>query len=144
MGDVQRITKFNHVIADRLGELLAQLEVLASCRRRSGGEAIFPLRSAAAPPVSPQAVQQRMQEIESDFQKMGLPGRCVFGVPFNHSYTEVLDKMLVKQIWEEVRDSRILEMGNESADFAVKVRVFPYACRILSVWVFVAVATGGS
>jgi len=140
---VHRVTKFNRVIADRLSALLEELEILASCRRPCGSEAAFPLRSHAAPPVSLQVVQQRTQEIESDFQKMGRPGRCVFGVPFNHSYTEVLDKMLVKQIWEEVRDSRILEMGNESPEFAIKVRVFPYANRIFSIWAFVACATGG-
>lgn len=139
-GGVQQVTKFKHLIADRLGEVLGWLEYLSMCQRRCGDEAIFPLRTSARPPVTVEAVQQRLREIESDF-KVGRRGCCVYGVPFNHAYAEVHRPFLEKQIWETVRDSRILEMGNERAEYAVKVRVFPYDCNILSVWVFVACAT---
>ncbi|CAE8724958.1 unnamed protein product, partial [Polarella glacialis] len=133
-GGPQQTTTFNHVVADRLGQLMAELEQLAGCSRQPGGHADFPLRSHAAQPVSLQAVQAKMQEIESDFRMVGRKGRSVFGLPFNQPYTDY------KRIWESVRDSHILELGGEGAEYAVKVRVFPYACGVLSIWIFVAVA----
>jgi len=136
---VQQLTRFNHVISERLGELLDDLERLSLCHRRSGSEAVFPLRSNAASPASLKAINDKLQRLASDF-RTGRPGTCVFGVPFNHCYTQVLDKLVEKQIWEIVRDSHLLELGSDSAEYAVKVRVYPYACQIMSVWVFVACA----
>lgn len=134
-GRAQQATRFNHVIADRLGKLLESLEDLAGCSRQgSGTESVFPLRSRQLPPVTLEAVEAAMHEIESDFRMVGRRGRTVFGLPFNQPYTEF------RRIWEAVRDSRILDLGGEQAEYAVKVRVFPYASGVLSVWVFVAAA----
>merc|ERR1711972_515938 len=74
---VQRLTRFNRVIADRLGGLLDEFEKLASCRRITGSEAIFPLRCHAAPPANLQDIQNQMQEIERDFSNMGTSTRSV-------------------------------------------------------------------
>merc|ERR1712048_1489670 len=133
-GGVQHTTTFNRVITIKLGDLLEDLELLSGCRRKTGGEAVFPLRSHAVQPVCRDAVEQKMQEIEQDFQTAGQNGRGVYGIPFNHPYWDGDPS----KIWEEVRNSRILELGGERSEYALKVRVFPYACRTLSVWVFVA------
>merc|ERR1712083_43930 len=97
---------------------------------------VFPLFSHAAPPISLEKVEQKMGEIENDF-RVGRQAQTVYGVPFNQPYTDF------RQLWEQVRDSRILELGDEKSEYAVKVRTFPYACQILSVWVFVACRVGG-
>lgn len=133
-GGVQHSTKFNRVIGDRLGELLEELEKLTMCRRRTGLESVFPLRSQAMPPVTREAVERRMHEIESDFRMLGRKRRSVFGVPINQPYTDF------RHIWEAVRDTRILELGGDEAEYALKVRVFPYASGVLSVWVFIVCA----
>jgi len=133
-GGVQHATVFNRVIALKLGTLLDQLEQLGRCRRRTGSEAVFPLRSHAQSPVTLQAVEASMLEIEGDFRTVGRGSRSVFGLPLNQAYMDY------HHIWQVVRDSRILEIGDESCEYAVKVSVYPYACGILSIWVFVAVA----
>eukprot|EP00931_Biecheleriopsis_adriatica_P026090 TRINITY_DN15896_c0_g1_i1.p1 TRINITY_DN15896_c0_g1~~TRINITY_DN15896_c0_g1_i1.p1 ORF type:complete len:1745 (+),score=308.47 TRINITY_DN15896_c0_g1_i1:250-5235(+) len=138
--DLDRVTNatvFNHVIANRLGELLEQLEELESSRRSSSGsEAGPPLRSRLEARVTLKSVEAFMNEIESDFRMVGRRGgrRSVFGMPFNKPFTDYRD------IWDSVRQSRIMELGGDPAEFAVKVKVIPYASGILSVWVFVAVA----
>merc|ERR1712139_4392 len=98
------------------------LERHCQCARRSGHQAVFPLPSNAMMPVSLEAIDMLMQEIESDFRGPGHKGRHVYGVPFNQPYTDF------KELWNTVRDSRVLELGDEKAEYAVKVRVFPYAC----------------
>lgn len=129
-----RSTKFNHVIADRLGQLLEGLETLANSARRSGHESGFPLKSHATPPVTLEAIEAQMHEIENDFRRMGRPGRSVFGLPFNEPYKDY------SLIWDAIYQSRILELGGDQADYALKVRIFPYAAGVLSIWVFIAAA----
>ncbi|CAE7752100.1 Cc2d2a [Symbiodinium sp. CCMP2592] len=129
-----RSTKFNHVIADRLGQLLEGLETLANSARRSGYESSFPLKSHATPPVTLEAIEAQMHEIENDFRRMGRPGRSVFGLPFNEPYKDY------SLIWDAIYQSRILELGGDQADYALKVRIFPYAAGVLSIWVFIAAA----
>jgi len=137
-GGVQQVTRFNSVISKRLAEILDQLERYTRKRRRTGNEATFPLRSHAPPPVTLEDVQDRLRDAERDFRGADHRGRRVYGVPFNQPYTDF------KRLWECVRDSRVLEMGNEAAEYAVKIRVYPYESRILSVWVFVACVTSNN
>jgi len=135
-GGVQHTTRFDAAIARRLSAVLDDLEQLENCRRRSGNEADFPLRSNVPPTVTLQDVEKKLQDIENDFRGPTQRGRHVYGVPVNQPY-ELGD---FKHLWEAIRDTRILELGDDYADYAIKVRVFPYASRILSVWVFIACA----
>ncbi|CAJ1420608.1 unnamed protein product [Effrenium voratum] len=135
-GHSSHSTKFNHIIGDKLGQLLERLEMFSNCSRLGTGlESSFPLRSSAAMPVTRQAIEEQMQDFENDL-RIGRSGRSVFGVPFNEPYKDY------SLIWDGVKQSRVLELGGDRADFALKVRVFPYACGVLSIWVFIAVAMG--
>jgi len=128
-------TRFNHVIGEKLGQLLEKLEAYSKCSRRHGGlQSVFPLRSAAAPPVTWEALEEQMNDIENDFRMVGRPGRTIFGLPFNEPYKDY------SLIWDNVKQSRVVELGGDRADFALKVKVFPYASGVLSIWVFIAMA----
>ncbi|CAE7887798.1 unnamed protein product, partial [Symbiodinium necroappetens] len=87
--------------------------------RRSGHESGFPLKSHATPPVTLEAIEAQMHEIENDFRRMGRPGRSVFGLPFNEPYKDY------SLIWDAIYQSRILELGGD------QVRIFPYAAGVL-------------
>eukprot|EP00913_Durusdinium_trenchii_P003997 g3702.t1 len=50
--DLDVNTRFNHVIGEKLGQLLEKLEAFSNCSRRHGGLlSTFPLRSSATTPV---------------------------------------------------------------------------------------------
>lgn len=128
-------TSFNHVIGEKLGQLLEKLEMFSKCSRRHGGvQSVFPLRSSAVPPITREAIEEQMNDIENDFRMVGRPGRTIFGVPFNEPYKDY------SLIWDTVKQSRIVELGGDRADYALKVKVFPYASGVLSIWVFIAMA----
>eukprot|EP00927_Polykrikos_kofoidii_P036694 TRINITY_DN30980_c0_g1_i1.p1 TRINITY_DN30980_c0_g1~~TRINITY_DN30980_c0_g1_i1.p1 ORF type:complete len:928 (+),score=142.48 TRINITY_DN30980_c0_g1_i1:416-2785(+) len=135
-GGVQHTTNLNRVFAKRFVEILDDLERRSCCTRRSGDEAVFPLRSHAPLPITTQALQAKQRAVEAEFRaaSAGHKGRTVYGVPVNQTFTDF------SHLWDVVRDSRVLELGGESAEFAVKVRVYPYESRIFSVWVFLACA----
>lgn len=137
-GFTQQITRENAAVGHRLYDLLEDFERLALCWRATGAESVWPLRAdRAAPPLTLERLEERMQLIERDFLGPGhLGSRRVYGVPLNQPYTDD------SHVWEAIRDSRILELGGESAEYVFRVRAFPYPCRVLSVWVFVACATG--
>ena len=45
-------------------------------------------RTAAPAPVTREAIEAQMNEIEADFRVVGRPGRTVYGVPFNEPYKD--------------------------------------------------------
>lgn len=126
-----QITRWNRGIASRLGELLDDLESLCSCRRPSGHESVFPLSEARDPPAPLGAIEGKMREIEQDWL-VGSRGKFVYGIPFNHPHTEDV------HIWETLRDTGLLELGDESSEYAIRVRVFAYPSNVMSIWVFAA------
>lgn len=131
-GGLQQATAFNRHLGDRLIDLLDDLERVSHCSRRHGNESVFPLRSDVPQPVSFQAIEAKMHQIEQAFQTASGRGHCVYGLPFHQPYTDFSD------IWAAVRDSRVLELGDEKSEYALKVRVFAYPSRVLSVWIFIA------
>jgi hypothetical protein len=118
-------------IARDLYGLLELLEKRENSRRRSGNEADFPLRSQAPSDPSPEETLRRIED------ECAIAGKQVFGVPVNQPY-ELGD---FRHLWEAIRDTRILELGGERAEYIIKVRVFDYESRIKSVWVFIACVT---
>jgi len=131
---VPNATHLNSKIAQSLADVLQDLENFVSCRRELGNEATFPLRSHAPLPVTQELVESKMREIEREFRGPDHRGRYVYGIPINQPYTDF------EHLWQAIIESRILELGDDHAEYAVKVRAFPYANRVLSVWVFIACA----
>lgn len=131
---VPHATHLNSKIAQSLADVLKDLEDFVSCRRELGNEAPFPLRSHGPLPVTQEIVDNKMREIEREFRGPDHRGRYVYGIPINQPYTDF------EHLWQAIIESRILELGDDHAEYAIKVRAFPYACRVLSVWVFIACA----
>jgi len=129
-------TRFDSAISRRLSPLLDMLEQLENCRRRGGEEADFPLRSQSPAPAKLEDVEKKLREVEDGFRGPSQRNRVVYGLPINQPYLLGDDK----QLWNAIRDSRILELGDSQAEYALKVRVYPYASHVLSVWVFIACA----
>lgn len=134
---VQHRTNLNSAIAHSLAEVLGDLEQFSSCCRQTGNEAPFPMRSNADLPVTRKDLDDKMRRVESEFRGPDHRGRYVYGIPINQPYMDF------EHVWEAVNESRILELGDDYAEYAIKVRVFPYACKVLSVWVFIACAVEG-
>jgi hypothetical protein len=141
-GHARHSTVFFRNSATRMAAILDDLELLSRCKRRCGDQAGPPLRSFKQLLVSEELLKDRLQEFEQEFlhwQKVRADTsgkQCsVYGVPFCQPYTD-FDK-----IWEAILATQILQLGEDKAAYAHKVRVTPYASGVLSVWVFIACCT---
>lgn len=65
----------------------------------------------------------------------GNRGHRVYGAPLNCGYEDV------GQIWQRVQNTDIVALGDDDAEYAVAVRVFPYPHRVFSIWVFLVCVT---
>lgn len=60
-------------------------------------------------------------------------GKSIFGIPLHSGFTNV------NEVVERIRKTGIHICKHAKVEFALAVRVFPYACNIFSVWVFVCI-----
>jgi hypothetical protein len=56
----------------------------------------------------------------------------MFGFPIHTSFIDI------PSLWEEVRNTDLHNVADESCQFVLATRVFSYPCYVCSVWVYIA------
>jgi hypothetical protein len=135
-------TRSNAAIAARCRELLEKLELYKVHTRDGGNDAPYPLNSLGKnspnqirPPVNKDQIKSEFQKLEEEFG--GQRGWRVYGVPVN-MYSSDADR-----IWEHLRNTDIVSLGDDESEYSVAVRVFAQPHKIFSIWVFLVCVCKG-
>ena len=120
-------------MGSRSRQLLDLFEQCKLVQRDGGAETPHPLKCNDPLPVSSHVVKEAMRQLEMEFGGRG--STRVYGVPLNMGYCDV------EAVWKAVENTDIVALGDDDADYCAAVRVFPYAHRVYSIWVFLVCIT---
>mmetsp|Transcript_11169 Transcript_11169/g.24090 ORF Transcript_11169/g.24090 Transcript_11169/m.24090 type:complete len:293 (+) Transcript_11169:38-916(+) len=127
-----RDTDLNFHAAEKMVAVLEELEEFKRAQRVTGAESCIGhlgVPRVAAP--TSDAIQACCDSVRN---LLGWHSFEVTGVPMHFAYTDF------DAIWQAVRNSNILTVGENRAKYVCAVRVFPYPAKVLSVWVFIVCA----
>lgn len=119
------ITRWNSQISRQLYSILPEFETYCFNTRTGALKSSLYSRDPKEHHLELIRIQDRVANVLGDVKN-------VYGFPINLGFVSV------ESVWEEVKNTDIHNIPDESIEFVLAVRVFEYSSFVCSVWVYVA------